>query len=138
MSGVASWQTSTLNLTAISASPSFQNVLSQSINTRGVSLYVYVSCGWYREGGSYQSILRQAVTLDGTQSASLPDLGALTNGQQTSARFNGGGVFLFQGVTPGVHTITYSVATIGWNYSSQYADQFSTDANHCRMIVTSM
>lgn len=138
MNGTVNSQTSSLNLTTISASAGFQNVLTGAITSRGSSLFVNVSCGWYREGGSYQSILRQAVILDGVQSASLPDIGEITYGQATSSRLNGGGSFLFQGIAPGSHNVTYSVATIGWNYSSQYADQISTDANHCRMILTSM
>lgn len=75
--------------------------------------------------------------LDGVTIAWLPDSGVVTFNGTASFRLNGGGFHLFTGLSSGVHTVVYSVATVSWDYSTQYSDVFTTDPNLCRLLLTS-
>lgn len=124
-------QSDSLLITSVSANTAFTDVLSATINITGTKILASVTCGWSRNVGAYSNNLYQQVNLDsGANIQRLPDLGGVTPGGATSLVLNGGGDFLFTGLSSGSHTVKYQIAT-----SNVTGEVWSTNTGQCRLFL---
>ena len=117
---------------SISADLIFRDVISSTINISGTKILASVTCGWKRTGGSYRAGLLQQLNLNnGVDIQSLPTLDAVTPGSATDISMVGGGAYLFTGLSSGIYTINYQVASD----EIINLDIWSATASQCRIIL---